>query len=133
LPRAERSFHRQSAAHRQPSEPKNTFAHALTRYLKTPYDEKTKFFHTAYPRGRDTLFLQLVIPQPLTMMPKRPKPSRLTQNYPTLEPQSPPPADIDIGNTTSRELVRECQTGHEFSMSVPALTGLACAVSRLMY
>jgi hypothetical protein len=86
LPRAARPARCPSAAHRQPPEPKNTFTSASTRYLKTPYCKKTEFFHTAYPKGRDTLFPQLVIPQPLKVMPKRPKPSRLTQNYPTLEP-----------------------------------------------
>jgi hypothetical protein len=69
-----------------PPKPKNTFTSALTRYLKTPYDEKTDFFHTVYPKGRDTLFLQLSIPQQLTTTQKRPKPSRLTQNYPPPHP-----------------------------------------------
>jgi hypothetical protein len=37
-----------------------------------------------YPKGRDTLFLQLSISQQLTTTQKRPKPSRLAQNYPGL-------------------------------------------------
>jgi hypothetical protein len=69
-----------------PPEPKNTFTSALTRYPKTPYGEKTDFFHIACLTGGDAPFSQRIIPQQLTTTQKRPKPSRLTQNSP--RPQS---------------------------------------------
>jgi hypothetical protein len=65
-----------------PPESKNTYIDALTRYPKTPYGEKTDFFHIACLTGGDDPFSQLIIPPPLAIIQKRPKPSRLTQNYP---------------------------------------------------
>jgi hypothetical protein len=54
--------HRQSAAQRDPSQPKKTFADPLTRYLLSSYGEKNRLLRRAAPQRRGHPFPQLVIP-----------------------------------------------------------------------
>jgi hypothetical protein len=97
-PRAARPAYPQSAGPRLQLKPKNSFADALTRYLKTSYGEKTDFCNTPRPKGGEGPFRNSLSRKNLQLCKNAQNPRRLRKTIlrPAASRYNPPNINVSL-------------------------------------